>query len=315
MSSVITIDCDYVAPRVACAFLIVDNGRAVFVENNTTHAVPKLLQALASNGLKPEDVDYAIITHIHLDHAGGSGALVRACPNAKLLSHPRSARHAIDPSRIEASARHVYGEDFDRLYGEIVPVPEERVRIMEDGEVLEWQSRKFRFIYTKGHSNHHFCIYDSGSNGIFCGDAFGIAYPDLAQKGTFIFPSTTPTDFDADEAILALHKIVGTGADRAYLTHFGTVTNLEALRQELEEGLLVFRKLAVDAEDPAIPDSEVQSFCEAGVRSYFQSLITKKGLSFGEREWTFLNFDLVLNAQGIAFRANRNREKKKAPIV
>jgi glyoxylase-like metal-dependent hydrolase (beta-lactamase superfamily II) len=310
MSSIITIDCEYVKPGLACAYLIVDGGRAVFVENNTSYAIPLLLQALEGQGLTPDDVDYAIITHVHLDHAGGSGKLLEACKNAQLLAHPRAARHVIDPTRLVDSARQVYGEEFDRLYGEILPVQQDRVRIMNDGEELSWQSRSFRFIYTRGHANHHFCIYDSGTNGIFTGDSFGIAYPELGKSDRFIFPTSTPTDFDPEEAILSLDKIIETGADKAYLTHFGEVGNLPKLREELEVGLIRFREIAEAALDPSILDGSIQEFCEKSVREYFQSILDKKSIQLTKDEWTLLNFDVVLNAQGLAFWAMRKRRKQ-----
>lgn len=308
--SLITIDCEYVLPRVASAYLIVDAGKAVFVENNTNYAVPLLLRALEDQGLTPDDVDYAIITHVHLDHAGGSGKLLEACKNAKLLAHPRAARHVIDPTRLVESARQVYGEEFDKLYGEILPVSKDRVQIMSDGEELPWQSRRFRFIYTRGHANHHFCIYDSGTNGIFTGDSFGIAYPDLSKSETFIFPTSTPTDFDSVEAILSLDKILDTGADKAYLTHFGEVGNLPKLRDELELGLIRYGEIAEAALDPSILDESIQEFCETSVREYLKSILKEKSIHLTEDEWMLLNSDVVLNAQGLAFWAMRKRRKQ-----
>ena len=138
MHTVRTIDCQYLGlPGFAAAYLIVEGDRAAFVENNTAHAVPLLLKALAEAGLSPEQVEYAFVTHVHLDHAGGSSALMEACPRATLVAHPRAARHLIDPSKLVASATQVYGaERFRQLYGEIRPIDEARVRTAEDGERL-----------------------------------------------------------------------------------------------------------------------------------------------------------------------------------
>ena len=201
--------------------------------------MPLLLQKLEAEGLSPEQVDYAIVTHIHLDHSGGSSALLEACPNAKLLCHPKAARHLIDPSRLVASSQAVYGEEqFAELYGEIRPIPEERVRIMEDDSVVQWGSRSFRFLHTRGHADHHFVIHDSGSEGVFTGDSFGIAYPILQKPDTpFLFPSTSPTQFHAEEARKSVRRIRDCGAARLFLTHFGEFTDLETGEAQLLSGI------------------------------------------------------------------------------
>ncbi|MCC5813394.1 MAG: MBL fold metallo-hydrolase [Leptospira sp.] len=307
MEGVFTIDCNYIQPNVACAYLIVDNGRAVFVENNTSHALSLLLQALETHDILPENVDYAIITHVHLDHAGGSGSLMQKCPNAKLLAHPKAARHVIDPSRLIASAKSVYGDEFDELYGDIIPVESSRVRIMEDGEILHWQNRFFQFIYTRGHANHHFCIYDSGSNGIFTGDSFGIAYPNLQKDQPFIFPTTTPTDFDPGEAIISLDKILDTGAERAYLTHFGSIENLSSFKIDLMEGIHILSEVAKQAID--LQEDDMLDYCRKGVKNYFLHKEKKMGVQFSEKEWELLQFDIDLNSQGLAYWAKKQKSK------
>ncbi|NJK88090.1 MAG: MBL fold metallo-hydrolase [Myxococcales bacterium] len=195
---IVTIDCDYTMPRYAAAYLLVHEGRAAFVDNNTALAVPLLLKALADRGLSPEQVELCIITHVHLDHAGGSSALMKACSNATLVAHPRAARHVIDPSKLIASAQQVYGEArFRELYGEIEPIAEERVQSVEDGSSVDFAGRKLLFLHTRGHANHHFVVVDEASSAIFTGDAFGLCYPDISERGLFAFPSTSPTDFDA----------------------------------------------------------------------------------------------------------------------
>src|SRR5690606_13064670 len=198
MRDVRTIDSGYMGQRgVAAAFLVHDAGEAAFVETSTALAAPRMLRALEEEGLRPEQVRYVVITHVHLDHAGGASALMRACPEATLLAHPRAARHAIDPSRLVASATAVYGEArFRELYGAIEPIPAQRVRAVDDGEVLPLGRRELSFLHTRGHANHHFVVHDRAAGGVFTGDAFGIGYPALQTDGRFVFPSTSPTDFD-----------------------------------------------------------------------------------------------------------------------
>ena len=214
MSDIRTIDCDYMRREgFAAAYLMREGERAAFVETNTNHALPKLLSALEAEGLDPEAVEYVIITHVHLDHAGGASALMQACPNATLLAHPRAAPHVIDPAKLVKSAKAVYGErEFSEMYGDIRPVPEARVRSMADGETLAFGERTLTFLHTRGHANHHFCVLDTGSNGIFTGDSFGLVYPGLQQGGLFAIPSTSPTDFDAAAAKQSLDRILDTGA-------------------------------------------------------------------------------------------------------
>ena len=168
MQTVQTIDCNYLGRQgFAAAFLMIEGDRAAFVENNTQHALPLLLGALERAGLTPEQVDHVFVTHAHLDHAGGSSALMEACPNATLVAHPRAARHLIDPSRLVASASQVYGEArFRELYGTIRPIPAERVKTMEDGQTLRFGQRTLHFLHTKGHANHHLVIHDPATGGL-----------------------------------------------------------------------------------------------------------------------------------------------------
>jgi glyoxylase-like metal-dependent hydrolase (beta-lactamase superfamily II) len=152
-----TIDCQYLFPQFAAAYLKTAGDEAFFVDNNTTHSVPLLLDALKRASLRPEQVRYVIITHVHLDHAGGTSALIKACPNATLLAHPKAAIHMVDPSRLVSSARKVYGDaEFERLYGEILPIAQNRVRSITDGETVDFGRSKLEFFYTRQSPLLHF---------------------------------------------------------------------------------------------------------------------------------------------------------------
>jgi len=314
-----TIDCHYADySDVACAYLIQEGNRASFVETNTTHAVPRLLDKLSSLGIPKENVDYVIITHVHLDHAGGASALLAACPNATLLAHPKAAKHMIHPARLIESTKAVYGEEnFERLYGRIDPIPESRVRVMLDGESLNWGSRSLNFLYTKGHANHHFCIFDSLSGGIFTGDSFGIAYPKMENGGRFIFPTTTPTDFHFEEAIRSLNLILDTGARTAYLTHFGGISELKQQAEYLKVGLELCQKAIVDAKirltsdwhqmPKEQSDQEVSGFLKEQVKRMISHLAEKQDVVLTEKDWKLLQLDVELNSQGLLFALQRNR--------
>lgn len=155
------IDSGFGRPQLDAVHLIVHEGRAALVDAAVNAGVPRVLDALDSLGVAREAVDYLVLTHVHLDHAGGAGALMRELPNARLTVHPRGARHMIDPARLTAATCAVYGEAKARaMYGDIVPVPQERVIETPDGATLELAGRELLFLDTPGHARHHVCIRD-----------------------------------------------------------------------------------------------------------------------------------------------------------
>lgn len=312
MTGIHTIDTHYLdRPEVAAAYLMVDGNRAAFVDNNTNQAVPRLLAALEEQGLKPEQVEYLIITHVHLDHAGGTSKLAKACPNATVLAHPRAAPHVIDPGKLVASASAVYGEEnFNRLYGTIEPVSEDRVRIMDDEETLRFGGRELRFLHTRGHANHHFCIADSASGAIFAGDAFGLAYPSLQADGTFAMPSTSPTDFEPELARDSIRRLVDENPSCIYVTHYGAVTDIETAAGQLVRHLDFAERVRDEAEASDLPDEELEAYCRPRLYDYVAGLLDGRGdLGRNASVWSQLKLDLDINAQGIAFAANKRRRK------
>ncbi|TXT21253.1 MAG: beta-lactamase-like protein [bacterium] len=180
---IVTLDADYLRPGLAAVHLIVEDGGVAIVDTGTNHAVPSVLAELRGLGLGPEAVDYVIVTHVHLDHAGAAGALLQNCPNAKLVVHPKGARHMIDPAKLVAGSIAVYGrEHFYAHYGDIVPAPAERVIEAGDGFRLDFRGRTLSFLDTPGHARHHYCIHDQRSNSLFTGDTFGISYPPAGHR-------------------------------------------------------------------------------------------------------------------------------------
>jgi glyoxylase-like metal-dependent hydrolase (beta-lactamase superfamily II) len=225
------VDTGFVRPRFDASFLLIENGRAAFIETGPNSAVPRLLAALEAHGLERDAVDYVIPTHIHLDHAGGVGLLMSNLPRAKLVVHPRGARHMIDPSVLVEGARAVYGRDVaDRDYGELVSVPAERIVTTADGMVLEVGGRALRFADTPGHARHHNCIWDEVTRGWFTGDTFGIAYPDLyTSNGPYMLPATAPVQFDPPALHATVARLLAQRPDVMYLTHYGAVREPEKL--------------------------------------------------------------------------------------
>jgi glyoxylase-like metal-dependent hydrolase (beta-lactamase superfamily II) len=307
----VTIDCHYLRPEFAASFLLNDSHHAAFVETNTRYSIPYLLKALTEKKLSPNQVEYIIITHVHLDHSGGAFALMKECPQATVLAHPRAAPHLIDPTRLVASARQVYGESqFQKLYGNIDAIDANRVRALEDGEQVLLGNRKLHFFHTRGHANHHFCIYDSGSNGVFTGDSFGLAYPMLQSHGLFIFPSTSPTDFDPEEARKSIQKILATGAERAFLTHYGAIHQMSEAADQLNTHLDFCENLLWQGIQNSLEKKELQVFFEEKLKTFFKDLLERRGLGGKSEIWEILNLDLEINAAGIAHQAIKRRTQK-----
>lgn len=307
-----TIDAGYAGhDQFAAVFLIGAGDEAAFVETNTTRAVPRLLAALAASGRRPEDVRFIIITHVHLDHAGGASALMKACPRATLLAHPKAAEHVIDPEKLVKSSIEVYGEEaFRELYGDIEPIDAARVRAVEPDEEVLLGDRTLRFFVTRGHANHHVCLYDSRAKGVFTGDSFGICYPHLQRGGLFVFPTTTPTDFDADEALKSLEAIVATGAERVFLTHFGEREEVRAIADQLRPQLVRYGAIVDEADAAGLDGEALDDHCRRAVRSELSAHLAAHGLPSAPEADPLLRLDADLNAQGVAFAVRKRRFKR-----
>ena len=166
--------------------------------------------------------------------------MMAAFPAAQLLMHPRGARHMADPDRLVAAAKAVYGQElFQLLYGTMVPIDPGRIRPMEDGETVSLAGRQLEFRHTRGHAEHHFCIWDDASRGWFSGDMFGVSYPWCRfPAGDFVLPSTTPSQFDPEAYLASLELLGSYSPQRVYLTHYGELAysaeKTQSLAQQLE---------------------------------------------------------------------------------
>jgi glyoxylase-like metal-dependent hydrolase (beta-lactamase superfamily II) len=229
--------------RVTAGYLI-DGPRPVLVETGSQSSVPTLLAALEDLGVGPGDLAGVVVTHIHLDHAGGAGDVARAFPNATVYVHEKGARHLADPSRLVASAERVYGDLLDSLYGRLDPTPPERIRVLYDGDTVEiGPARALTAIDSPGHAKHHLGLHDTVTGILFVGDAVGVRLPDAGV----LRPSTPPPDFDLDLAIQSLHRFAERKPTDIALAHYGVVPDPETILEEAEATLRSWAAVAEQA--------------------------------------------------------------------
>ncbi len=225
---------------------VIDEQELTLVDTGPSPSVKHVKKGLEALGFTLDQLKYIIVTHIHLDHAGGTGLLLQDCPNATVVVHPRGARHLADPERLAAGAREVYGARFSELFEPIIPVPTERLLIKGEGDSLKIGPMcTLKFLDTPGHAKHHFSIYDPVSNGMFTGDTVGIRYEQLIDDCVDLFlPSTSPNQFEPEAMRQAIDRMLGLDLACMYFGHFGkTDIPTEALRQ-VSEWLDVFMEEA-----------------------------------------------------------------------
>ncbi|MCE5181586.1 MAG: MBL fold metallo-hydrolase [Betaproteobacteria bacterium] len=294
-----TIDAHHIRPGLAAIHLLVEGGKAAIIDTGTNFSVPGVLAALRQRNLRPQDVAYVIVTHVHLDHAGGAGEMMRLFPEAMLVVHPRGARHMIDPSKLTAGSMAVYGEEmFRQAYGEIVPVPADRVIEAPHEYTLKLNGRSLLFLDTPGHARHHFCIFDERYGGIFTGDTFGISYREFDVDGReFILPTTTPVQFEPGAAHASIDLILSCQPRVAYLTHYSRVTRLPRLADDLHYLLDDFVRLAESVRDAG--ESRHKQLTEK-LGAYFLERLAAHGCKLAPAEsLALLANDVELNAQGL----------------
>ncbi|WNS76692.1 MBL fold metallo-hydrolase [Bacillus sp. DTU_2020_1000418_1_SI_GHA_SEK_038] len=221
---------------------VLHDDDVTIIETSASPSIPYVLKGLEELGIELTEVKNIIVTHIHLDHAGGVGLLLNHCPNAKVIVHPRGKRHLADPSRLIQGAKAVYGDKFNELFDPILPVPEDRLVIKEDGEKIKiGKERMLTFMDTPGHANHHFSIHDSLSNGIFTGDTIGVYYPQVFDQGVELFlPSTSPNQFDPETMLHSMKKISSLHVERIYFGHYGMTANPDEVYKQIEYWLPIF---------------------------------------------------------------------------
>jgi glyoxylase-like metal-dependent hydrolase (beta-lactamase superfamily II) len=297
------VDTHYLRPQFDASHVIVQDGRAAFIDTGTTHSVPHLLASLQQLGVAPAAVDYVFLTHVHLDHAGGAGSLMRQLPNARAVIHPRGAQHMVDPSKLITASIAVYGEDnYRRLYGDLIPIPAARVVAADDGQSFDLAGRALECIHTPGHAMHHQCIVDREHAVAFTGDTFGLSYREFDVNGrAMVIPTTTPTQFDPQQLVASIRRIAALSPRALYLTHYSRVTDIPRLAAELERQLGVIvaatRAAAADSGDDR---AECKRRIVAAMSDLWLATARDHGVQLSEAEIiSMLELDLELNADGL----------------
>ena len=296
---IIVLDSGYYSKDFASIYLLRQNNKVAIIETGTNYSVPVVENVLIKNGLSLLDVSYVIPTHVHLDHAGGAGELMRQCVNASLVVHPRGSRHLIDPSKLIAGAMAVYGEEkFKEYYGEIIPIDADRVIEAEDNFMLDFDGRELRFIDTPGHARHHFCIWDKATKSMFTGDTFGISYRDLDhQDELYILPSTSPVQFDPEALIQSINRIMEFKPERVCLTHFSAIKPTKKTINKLIESIHFVSNLAIKYADK----NDSESIIYKKMMDYFLEGLNEIGFQNNDYAKDRLSLDVLINTQGLIY--------------
>jgi len=293
------IDSEYYSKDFAAIYLLKQKNKVIIIETGTNYSVPYVKEALSQIGLSFSDVSYVIPTHVHLDHAGGAGLLMMQCQNAALVVHPRGARHLIDPSKLVAGAKAVYGENkFKEYYGEIFPIDANRVIQADDNFILNFDGRELRFIDTPGHARHHFCIWDKATKSMFTGDTFGISYRDLDhQDELYILPSTSPVQFDPEALIQSINRIMEFKPERVCLTHFSAIKPTKKATSKLIESIHFVSNLAIKYADK----NDSESIIYKKMMDYFLEGLNEIGFQNNDYAKDRLSLDVLINTQGLIY--------------
>jgi len=283
----------------AC-YLLRHSDELAFFDTGATNNVPGLLEVTRQIGLNANAVRYVMPTHVHLDHAGGAGALMAACPNATLVTHHAGVAHMIDPSRLQAGATAVYGAaEFKRIFGLLTGIDENRVVAAYEGDRFDLGGQEILHIETPGHANHHGCFFDRESATLFTGDTFGLSYRQFdSDRGPWMIATTTPVAFNPEAWLDSLERMMALRPDAVCLTHFSRLSNPVALAPAVRDSVLAHRDIALNEEtnDDTDRDKRLRSAVDALLVS--EALRRRPDLDEATARELLL-LDIELNAQGL----------------
>lgn len=295
------LDTAFNRPQMAACYVMEHEGELAIIETGTKDTVPMIFDFLDRQGLSKSAIKYVMPTHVHLDHAGGAGLLMQALPHAQLVVHPQGARHMIDPSKLQAGATAVYGKTiFEKTYGDLLPIDPAQIVVIEDGQTLSLGGRTLTFLDTPGHARHHYCIYDALSEGFFTGDTFGLAYQELTtDKGPFIFPTTTPVQFDPDALKASITRLLSYEPKRMFLTHYGMVEQPQGLGERLIHLVDEFVAIALNVKQN-VPQAQWLEALNKDLLTLLLADLEQHGTELSPKEYAqVIAGDVLLNAQGL----------------
>jgi glyoxylase-like metal-dependent hydrolase (beta-lactamase superfamily II) len=281
-------------PRITAGYLI-RAPRPAVVDVGGARSVPVWLDAFARLGVRPADVAYVIVTHIHLDHSGGAGQLLVKMPDARVVVQPRGARHLVDPSRLIAGARAVFGEHLEAYFGVPAPVPEARLLAAEDGSALDLGGgHRLRTIDAPGHARHQHMIWDAGAGALFSADELGEHLPDVADD--YVMADTAPNQFDPDAMLRSAERLRELRPEAVLCSHFGRYPgSYEALYERLVHEVPFVASLG-RADGRRATREEITAALVAHVRRE----LAGRGVAWTDAIGALLEDRLAISAQGVA---------------
>jgi glyoxylase-like metal-dependent hydrolase (beta-lactamase superfamily II) len=301
-TNIYTVDALYYEPELAAIHLVRSADKIAIVDTGTQYSVKQVEQALTEMDLGFDQVELIILTHIHLDHAGGASSLMELCKNAQLIVHKKGARHMANPEKLVAGAKEVYGEEaFRSLYGVISSIDEARIMSPDEGEVIAMGDREFLFMDSPGHANHHHCILDKETNSVFTGDTLGISYQALRDPDhAFVMPTTTPVQFNPEALHQSIDKIMSLNPEYLYYTHYSAVKpnaqNIAGLHEQIDDYVMMTQQAASD-ESVNLETALSDELYQYSIRRAQNELSTVSLETI--QHWVKL--DSNLSAQGLAF--------------
>lgn len=294
---IVQVDLQYAGIPKFCAGYIMAGPTPVIIETGAKPCIPYLLAAFKELNINPLDVQYVIVSHIHLDHAAGAGTLLQHCPNAVLVVHEKGARHMVNPSRLLAGAKAAYGEELYNKIAGFDPVSPDRIHTPKDNEILDLgQGRTLTLLDTPGHCMHHLSIYDNHSHGIFCGDAAGLYFSDLAATGMpYYIPGTSPNQFNLDLSLSTLERLARLQPKFLYYTHFGAAPDAANLLRKLPQQLIDYVAIAKEVYQTSQDWEAIRN----ALWHYHQQDLATKGIHWDTPQEPLFKDTLELSAKGL----------------
>ncbi|MEN2768826.1 MBL fold metallo-hydrolase [Ornithinibacillus xuwenensis] len=276
---------------------VLDEDDLTIIETGPSPSVKYVKKGLESLGFSLDQVKYIIVTHIHLDHAGGAGLLLKECPNATVVVHSRGKRHLVEPRKLAAGARAIYGDSFSEFFDPIVPIPEERLIEKGEGDFLQiGPNCTLQFLDTPGHAKHHLSIYDPVTNGMFTGDTVGIRYEQLVHEGVDLFlPTTSPNHFDPSAMHESIERMLEMNLDYIFYGHFGMTEKTTVALHQVSEWLDIF----VEEGQQAIAEGKGYDILAERLLNRVKEHLSHLTIPGDHHVYVLINLDMQVSALGI----------------